>query len=244
MREPLRRIAHDLLSPSGDQRWIFAGTFLIAFSLLSFEVSTVRTISFAVGPSFIYFAIALAMLGLSAAGSILSLVDLKRLTPHRTQILFWSSLGIVALLLATHFVTAEAKADLNAVLAEAGRRGGTELLVRTLVLRSLVSALQIGVLLSLPYFLFGRAAGLPVRDHAGRRLRPALRRRSDRCRPWLHRRGPGHGDDRLRHVGHLPGDHGGSGGGCLCRHKQPKGCLGRSGGRRGVGRPAPLGQLF
>ena len=155
MREPLRRFAHSLLSPRGDQRWIFAGTFLIAFSLLSFEVSTVRTISFAVGPSFIYFAIALAMLGLSAAGSILSLVDLKRLTPHRTQILFWSSLGIVALLLATHFFTAEAKADLNAVLAEAGRGGGTELLVRTLVLRSLVSALQIGVLLSLPYFLFG-----------------------------------------------------------------------------------------
>ncbi len=155
MRNPLRSIAQALLPRSGGQRWTFVGTFLIAFSLLSFEVSTVRTISFVVGPSFIYFAIALAMLGLSAAGSILSLVDLKRLAPKRAQILFWSSIGIAVLLLATHVITADAKAHLNAVLEAAGRAGGTELLVRTLVVRSLISALQIGALLSLPYFLFG-----------------------------------------------------------------------------------------
>ncbi len=155
MRNLLRSLAQIPMPRADDQRWTFAGTFLIAFSLLSFEVSTVRTISFAVGPSFIYFAVALAMLGLSAAGSILSLVDLKRWAAKRPGILFWSSLGIVALLLATHLFTADAKQHLNTVLEAAGRSGGTQLVVRTLVLQSLASAVKIGLLLSLPYFLFG-----------------------------------------------------------------------------------------
>lgn len=155
MQDQSRSLAHLVMPQSGGQRWMFAGTFLIAFSLLSFEVSTIRTINFAVGPSFIYFAIALAMLGLSAAGSILSLVDLQRLAPRRTIILFWSSLAIVVLLLATHFVAADAKGDMNAVLERAGRAGGIEAVVRTVLGQSLASAMRIGTLLSLPYFLFG-----------------------------------------------------------------------------------------
>lgn len=155
MRNPLQSLAKSLPARTGGQGWLFAGTFLIAFSLLAFEISTVRTINFTVGPSFIYFAIALAMLGLSAAGSILSLVDLRRLEAHRTGILFWSSLAIVALLLTTHFVAADAKGHLNAVLEQAGRSRGLQGVVETLVVQSFTSALQIGLLLSLPYFLFG-----------------------------------------------------------------------------------------
>ncbi len=48
---------------------VLCGTFLISFALLSFEITTIRTINFVVGPSYIYSAIALAMLGLSAAGT-------------------------------------------------------------------------------------------------------------------------------------------------------------------------------
>ena len=50
-------------SPEAGRRWLFLGTFLISGALLSFEISAVRTINFIVGPGYIYYAIALAMLG-------------------------------------------------------------------------------------------------------------------------------------------------------------------------------------
>ena len=134
---------------------LFGGTFLIALALLSFEVSTVRTINFAVGPSFIYFAIALAMLGLSAAGSLLSVVDLEPLRQRRERVLFWTCLAIALLLLATHLLAASEKADHNAAVEAAGRIGGIAEIARELVMLGLLDALTIGAVLSLPYFLFG-----------------------------------------------------------------------------------------
>lgn len=65
-----------LVSRFRSDGWRYLGTFLIAFALLSFELTTVRTINFTVGPSYIFTAIALALLGLSAAGSLVSLIDL------------------------------------------------------------------------------------------------------------------------------------------------------------------------
>lgn len=134
---------------------LYAGTFLIALALLSFEVSTVRTINFTIGPSFIYFAIALAMLGLSAAGSLLSLIDLEPLRQRRERVLFWTCLAIALLLIATHFLAASEKADHNAAVEAAGRIGGIEAIARELVDLGVSGALTIGALLSLPYFLFG-----------------------------------------------------------------------------------------
>lgn len=62
---------------------LVGGTFLVCLSLLAFEVSTVRTINFAIGPSFIFIAIALAMLGLTAAGSVLSAMNLDAVKVRR-----------------------------------------------------------------------------------------------------------------------------------------------------------------
>lgn len=137
------------------QRWTFCGTFLICFALLSFEVTTVRTINFTVGPSYIYVAIALAMLGLSAAGSVLSLVNLKSLSMSRGRVLFWACLAIAAFLVASHFIAADAKAHVNAAVAASGRALGLQGVVQTLVSKSFEAALLIGMALSLPYFLFG-----------------------------------------------------------------------------------------
>ena len=134
---------------------LFSGTFLIAFTLLSFEVSTVRTITFTLGPSFVYFAIALAMLGLSAAGSLLSVIDLEPLRRRREQLLFWTCLAIALLLLATHLLAASEKADHNAAVEAAGRIGGVTAIAKELVTLGLSEALTIGAVLSLPYFLFG-----------------------------------------------------------------------------------------
>jgi hypothetical protein len=140
---------------------MLCGTFLISFALLSFEITTVRTINFTVGPSYIYCAIALAMLGLSAAGSFLSLVDLRSLPVGRERILFWTCLAIAALLVASHFMAADTKAYLNEVIERAGRAGDPGVraalanIVRALLAESLPSAIRIGLVLSLPYFLFG-----------------------------------------------------------------------------------------
>lgn len=142
-------------APAVSRRWLFAGTFLVSLALLAFEVMTVRTINFTVGPSYIYIAIALAMLGLSGAGSVLSLVNLKTLRIPRDQLLFWICLAIAALLLFSHFLAADLKAELNAAVRAAGTTDGLQGVVAAGAFGGFMSAIKIGMSLSLPYFLFG-----------------------------------------------------------------------------------------
>ncbi len=137
-------------------RWTpYLGTFLICFSLLAFEISTVRTISFTVGQSFIYVAIAIAMLGLTAAGSILSLVDLTTVPVRRSVVLFWGCIAIAVLLVASQFLVAASKAELNQAVEAAGRAGGLKAMLPVLMFDGFDAALKIGLFLCLPYFLFG-----------------------------------------------------------------------------------------
>ena len=77
----------------------YIGTFLICCALLAFEVSSVRTINFAVGPSYIFVAIALAMLGLTAAGSIMSRFDLSKVKFDTGVVLGVLCLCIAALII-------------------------------------------------------------------------------------------------------------------------------------------------
>lgn len=135
--------------------WLFSGTFLISFALLAFEISTVRTINFAIGPSFIYVAIAIAMLGLTAAGSFLSMIDLNAVGWRRSRVLFWACLAIALLLVTAHFLVAANKAELNAAIMEAGRRDGLKAILPVLMFKGFGAALKVGLFLSLPYFLFG-----------------------------------------------------------------------------------------
>ena len=141
-------------APAANRRWLFAGTFLVSLALLAFEVMTVRTINFTVGPSYIYIAIALAMLGLSGAGSILSLVNLRALRFPRDQLLFWICVAIALLLLFSHFLAADLKAELNAAVRAAGISEGLPGVVTAGAVGGFVSALKVGLSLSLPYFLF------------------------------------------------------------------------------------------
>jgi hypothetical protein len=151
----LRGVLADGNTRPGVRYWLFSGTFLISFALLAFEISTVRTISFAVGPSFIYLAIAIAMLGLTSAGSILSMVDLNAVKLERGRVLFWACIAIALLLVAAHFLAAADKADLNQAISAAGRRGGLKAILPVLMFDGSAAALKIGMFLCLPYFLFG-----------------------------------------------------------------------------------------
>ncbi len=132
-----------------------AGTFLISCSLLAFEVSTIRAINFAIGPSYIFIAIALAMLGLTAAGSALSLFDLTSSRRTRDRVLGLLCIAIAVLLVLSHVALAASKDTLNAVIREAGIAEGLSGVVGTLFLNGPLHALKIGLILSLPYFLFG-----------------------------------------------------------------------------------------
>lgn len=146
--------------PGKDQFSLYAGTFLVALALLAFEINTVRTINFAVGPSLIYLAIALAMLGLSGASSLLSLFDIRNLPFRRSILLFWFCVAIASLLVLAHFIAADQKAALNALIADAGRANGLGGVLVASIRYGLTTAFAIGLGLSLPYFLFGALLAL------------------------------------------------------------------------------------
>ncbi len=148
------------LGITADRAALFAGTFLVALALLAFEINTVRTINFAVGPSLIYLAIALAMLGLSGASSLLSLFDIRAVPVRREILLFWMCAAIAALLVYAHFLAADQKAALNAAVAEAGRAGGLKGVLIAGIGHGLKTAFVVGIGLSLPYFLFGALLAL------------------------------------------------------------------------------------
>jgi hypothetical protein len=139
---------------------LVVGTFLLAFAFVSFEITTIRTINFVLGPGYIYFAIAIAMLGFSAAGSILSLADLKFDRASRDLLLVLICVGAAALILLAHFLTSEAKQELNAAVRAAGLKNGFVGAVSTTAAGGLVTALRTGLVLSLPYFSIG--AGLSL----------------------------------------------------------------------------------
>jgi len=135
--------------------WQLLGTFVISAALLSFEITSVRTINFTVGTGYIYYAIALAMLGLSSAGSILSLFDLRRARQRREYMLFWLCVAIALLIVLSHLATAEIKSELNDAVVRSGKTGGLVAIVHELSAHTFWGALRIGLSLSLPYFLFG-----------------------------------------------------------------------------------------
>ncbi|UCH73955.1 MAG: hypothetical protein JSU82_16820, partial [Rhodospirillales bacterium] len=143
-----------------DRAGVFAGTFLVALALLAFEINTVRTINFVVGPSLIYLAIALAMLGLSGASSLLSLFDVRALPIRREILLFWLCAVIAVLLVHAHFLAADQKALLNSIVAAAGRADGLKGVLVAGIAHGLKTAFVIGIGLSLPYFLFGALLAL------------------------------------------------------------------------------------
>lgn len=135
--------------------FLLTGTFLICAALLAFEVSTVRTINFAIGPSYIFVSIALAMLGLTTAGSVLSLFDLSKAKHRRAAILALLCLAIAILLLFAHVAVANAKDSLNDAIRDSGVSHGLDGVVRANLVQGPFHAVRIGLVLTLPYFLFG-----------------------------------------------------------------------------------------
>lgn len=136
-------------------RTLYLGTFLVCLSLLAFEILSVRTLSFVLGSGYIYFAIALAMLGLSAAASLMSLKAFQPSPAEQRQVLLVMCLILAATILASHWGAAMLKDEFNAVLGDAGRREGFDGVVTATIKSGFSGGIRLGALLSLPYFAFG-----------------------------------------------------------------------------------------
>lgn len=136
-------------------RTLYLGTFLLCLALLAFEILSVRTLSFVLGSGYIYFAIALAMLGLSASASLMSL---KTFTPSREgqrATLLVACLVLAGTLIATYWSAADIKAEITEAYRAAGSAGGFDAVIVATIQESFGAAVRLGLSLSLPYFAFG-----------------------------------------------------------------------------------------
>ena len=139
----------------GGNQMIMLGTFLVAFSLLFFEVFSTIVMSFVLGSGYIYFVIGIALLGLSAAASVMSVMELKLNERHRALALYWACVLLAALLVVNLILFVQFKQQINFGVEIAAREGGISGIVRKILSGQLWVAVWIGAAMSVPYFLFG-----------------------------------------------------------------------------------------
>ena len=92
---------------------------------------------------------------LSAAGSLVSLIDLQSITTPRHKIFWFGCVCIAALLILSNFMAVDVKQSLNATIETAGRANGFTGAVGAFFISGLFASIFIGLALSLPHFLFG-----------------------------------------------------------------------------------------
>lgn len=131
------------------------GTFFICFATLFFEILSTRTMSFVLGSAYVYFVIGLAMLGMSAAGSFMSMWEMKSDPEKRAKTLFWASAGLGLSFVFVFLTTTYLKQQLNLGLVQHGTGAGLEGIVSHIVTSRFWVSTGIGMLMTLPYFLFG-----------------------------------------------------------------------------------------
>ena len=126
------------------------GIFLLCMGLLAYELLCVRILPIVVGPHMVYCVIAMAMLGLSAACTFVTVfgsIDMRRF--------YWLCWGLSLLFI---FIFLTISAYSNYINASVWREDNNELIlqfVSTVQNKLFYQAIIIGSLLSLPYLLFG-----------------------------------------------------------------------------------------
>jgi hypothetical protein len=147
---------------------LMLGTFLIAFALLFFEVFSTIVMSFVLGSGYIYFVIGIALLGLSAAASIMSVIEVKLDDRQRAFALYWGCTLLAALLVINLVLFALFKEQLNLGIEAAAKASGIGGIVRKILSGQLWVALWIGAAMSVPYFLFGAVITLIFKSSPAR----------------------------------------------------------------------------
>lgn len=144
--------------PSAMRFRVFAGTFVLCMGLLVYEIFCSRVLTVVLGPQMVFVALALAMLGLSSAASVMSLMRAADPDPFRrdrrvSRLCVVLGLGTLALLLGLRWFDAYVDEGLEAAIAG----GGVDGLMKYYQSHAVAHSMLIGLLLSGPYFLFGLA---------------------------------------------------------------------------------------
>jgi hypothetical protein len=132
-----------------------AGTALVCFSLLVYELFSARLLSVVVEGQMAIFAIAFAMLGMGAATSIMSVTNWPRSGTNRDE-----SLSRLAMILGLAYplclmLVAAASEQTNTILEAAMTAGGFHGLIDTIRENFLTQMIWVGSILFVPYFVFG-----------------------------------------------------------------------------------------
>jgi hypothetical protein len=131
------------------------GTGLICLGLLAFEILTTRLLSVVIDPSTILYAIAFAMLGMTAATSLMSLRTSESGGLLRPDRLGWVGFALGLSYLAALFLISDFNEAFNGALEQAIDIGGQVLIAETMRATLFGNMALIGSVLFLPYFLFG-----------------------------------------------------------------------------------------
>lgn len=138
-----------------DRKLRSAGTAMVCFSLLVYEVFSSRLLSVVVEGHMAIFAIALAMLGMGAATSIMSLTDWPRKGAGQDRVLSRLALvlGIIypLCLLVVAVTNEQNNTVIDAAIAGAGFKG----LIGAIQENLLNQMVWLGFVMFIPYFVFG-----------------------------------------------------------------------------------------
>lgn len=136
-------------------RSVLTGTFLLCFGMLAFEILSTRLLSIVVGPYLVIFVIALAMLGMSFAASLLSIrtrwttwLSAPGAIPALTVLLAFS---YVASLFALNLTGDYFNDHVRSAIEDGGIESFVDFVLRTLPLKVSLA----GFILAAPYVVFG-----------------------------------------------------------------------------------------
>ncbi len=133
------------------------GTFLLCLSLLVYEVFCTRLLAVVVGDHLIYYVFALAMLGMSFACSLMSVVRWRPAGRRRELAQSFLCLALGVCFAATLVAVTLVNQHLNARFASVADAGGLAGLIEHAASSSALVTVLVGALLALPYFVFGVA---------------------------------------------------------------------------------------
>ena len=142
---------------------MYLGAFLTAFSLMFLEILATRVLGIVQGPETVVYIVAVAMLGMGAAGSLLSVLPTSgspiRCGRQAALACILAGLGVLFLFGASTAVKGAMNQGMEAALSSGGLAG----LVGQLSGGRLAAVALLGAILAVPYFFFGVALALIFR---------------------------------------------------------------------------------
>ncbi len=132
-----------------------AGTALVCFGLLVYEILSTRLLSVVLEGHLVVFAIALAMLGMGAATSIMSLRASSVAEARRDRVLSLMAMILGLSYLIGLFLLVLTTGYANAALEDAMDAGGFTALIEAIRGSMFIRMMWVGVILFIPYFFFG-----------------------------------------------------------------------------------------